>query len=48
MQKIIEESGCRYIHTFDLLNNNDLCNDGYHPNEKGHEKIFQKVKEALL
>ncbi len=34
------------IELFKLLEDSDLS-DGVHPNEKGHEKIYKKVKEYL-
>ena len=35
------------IEIYDLLNKEDL-RDGLHPNSRGHEKIFQKVKDYLI
>jgi lysophospholipase L1-like esterase len=36
-----------FISLFDLIEKNEL-KDGLHPNTKGHEKIFNHVKEYLL
>ena len=36
-----------FIEMFSLLNNEDLY-DGLHPNSKGHEKMFDRVKIFLL
>jgi lysophospholipase L1-like esterase len=36
-----------FLELFDLLNAADL-DDGLHPNSKGHEKLFQKIKAFLL
>ncbi len=36
-----------FIEMYDLLDKDDL-EDGLHPNAKGHEKIFQKVKDFLI
>lgn len=35
------------IEMFDLLKDDDL-EDGLHPNSKGHEKMFQRVKDFLM
>lgn len=45
--KICAKNTIPYLDTFDLLQKEDLA-DGLHPNEIGHEKIFQKVKDALI
>ncbi len=36
-----------FIPLYDLLNKEDLF-DGLHPNTKGHEKIYRRVKEVLI
>ena len=36
-----------YLPIFNLLNDTDL-EDGLHPNSKGHEKIFNKVRDLLI
>lgn len=41
------ENNLKFIPMFDLLSNEDLF-DGLHPNAKGHEKMFNRVKEFLL
>lgn len=46
LQQIAHDSGVSYIEMFDLLSDEDLA-DGLHPNEKGHEKIFQEVRKFL-
>lgn len=46
LQRIASERGVKYIPMFDLLTDEDLA-DGLHPNEKGHEKIFKRVREFL-
>ena len=40
------QQGVQYLPINDLLGDGDLA-DGLHPNEKGHEKIYQKVKSWL-
>ncbi len=46
LKNIAEERGTHYVPVFDLLADADLA-DGLHPNEQGHEKIFQRVKGFL-
>ncbi|MBI5803324.1 hypothetical protein HY448_01415 [Candidatus Pacearchaeota archaeon] len=50
MEKIKElcsKNGIDYIELFNLLDKKDLY-DGIHPNSKGHEKIYKKVKDFLV
>jgi lysophospholipase L1-like esterase len=47
LKKISNEKKINFIGTFGLLENEDL-EDGLHPNDKGHEKIYEKVKEFLI
>lgn len=42
-----EREGISFIEIFDLLENKDL-DDGLHPNAKGHQKIFEKVRDFLM
>ncbi|MFA6423926.1 MAG: GDSL-type esterase/lipase family protein [Candidatus Magasanikbacteria bacterium] len=37
-----------FISLIDLLTPKDLSDDGRHPNSKGHEKMFLKIKDYLL
>jgi len=46
IKEICEKNNLRYIDLSDLMENSDF-EDGLHPNSKGHEKIFQKIKEFL-
>ena len=46
IQKVAQENNCRYCYLYDLLKPTDLS-DGLHPNNHGHQKIFEKVKEFL-
>lgn len=39
--------GVAYIDMRGLLDRSDLSDDGLHPNEKGHEKMFEKIKEQV-
>ena len=34
-----------YLKLFDLLQQTDFFDDGIHPNEKGHEKIYKAIKK---
>lgn len=43
---ICKENNFSFIETFDLLETTDL-DDGLHPNSKGHEKMFEKIKSEL-
>lgn len=36
-----------FINIIDILEINDLSEDGIHPNEKGHEKIFKIIKRKI-
>ena len=46
---ICEENNINFIDIFNLLNRSDFYNDdGVHPNPKGHQKIFEIVKESLI
>ena len=47
IENICSEQSLRLIKVFNLLDNIDL-DDGLHPNEKGHEAIFEKVKKELI
>ncbi len=46
-QRFSQDNKLIFIELFGLLENNDL-EDGLHPNTKGHEKIFEKVKNDLI
>lgn len=46
MKSVCKENGILYLDVFGLLSNNDF-EDGLHPNNVGHEKIFVKVKNLL-
>lgn len=47
IQKICQKNKLLFIDMLDLLGKKDLA-DGLHPNSKGHEKIFQKIKQVLV
>jgi len=44
---VCQNTGVLFLEMNDLLENSDL-EDGLHPNSKGHEKMFYRVKEFLL
>jgi len=46
MKEICAESGVLFLSLFGLMENSDLA-DGLHPNDIGHEKIFQRVDAFL-
>lgn len=47
IEKICKNQQVEFIPLFDLINEKDLI-DGMHPHAKGHEKIFNQIKEYLL
>jgi lysophospholipase L1-like esterase len=47
IEKVSKKYNLLFISLFDLLNVSDL-DDGLHPNSKGHNKMFLKIKEFLL
>jgi lysophospholipase L1-like esterase len=47
MERVCNEMSVQFLDTFDLLENNDL-EDGLHPNARGHEKIFKRVRNELV
>lgn len=47
MKKVCERNGIKFIDIFCLLNNLDF-EDGLHPNDSGHQKIFEAVKKPIL
>lgn len=47
MKKAAKENKVLYLDLFGLLTKTDL-EDGLHPNSKGHQKIFLKVRSLLL
>lgn len=47
VEKICRENKVSFVKTIDLLDKNDL-EDSLHPNSKGHQKIFERVKDFLL
>jgi lysophospholipase L1-like esterase len=46
IEDFCQKEGLRFIQFWDLLESEDLS-DGLHPNTRGHEKIFRRVKERL-
>ncbi|MBT4208904.1 SGNH/GDSL hydrolase family protein [Candidatus Woesearchaeota archaeon] len=47
IKDISQENNLKFIDMLDLLENEDL-EDGLHPNSRGHQKIFNKVKDFLI
>jgi lysophospholipase L1-like esterase len=47
IEEICHERGLPFISMLDAIEMDDL-EDGLHPNSKGHEKMFLRVKEFLL
>jgi len=47
IEEVANKFGIPFVGILDLLKIDEL-EDGLHPNSKGHEKIFQKVKDFLV
>jgi len=47
LKQTAENSNLPYLYMFDLVEDDEL-EDGLHPNSKGHEKMFKKVKGFLI
>lgn len=47
IKKFCQDNNVLFLDINDLLSNEDL-DDGLHPDSKGHEKIFNKVKDFML
>lgn len=47
IKKICEKENVWFIGMGDILENSDLP-DGVHPNEIGHEKMYQRIKDFLI
>jgi lysophospholipase L1-like esterase len=47
IKELSKQLGADYIDLKDVLTENDLSEDGLHPNDFGHEKIFLKIKEYV-
>ena len=47
IKEVAEINDVPYCYMFDLLQKDDL-DDGLHPNAKGHEKMFERIKDFLI
>ena len=47
IKDIAEKEKVKYIKMSDLLIKEDL-EDGLHPNSKGHQKLFLKIKDFII
>lgn len=47
IREVANKNKVHYLELFNLLKNEDF-EDGLHPNSKGHQKLFLKVKDFLL
>lgn len=47
IREICQNNSTEYLPIIDLLGAGDL-DDGLHPNSKGHEKMFERIKELLI
>jgi len=48
IQQIAHTKGCQFIDIRNLLNKDDLAQDGVHPNENGHEKMFKHILYKMI
>lgn len=49
LKKVCEKNKVYFIDFYGFMEKNDFGeDDGLHPNEKGHEKIYKKVKDFLI
>jgi lysophospholipase L1-like esterase len=48
IREVAERNNCIFIDIFDMIDGNDLSNDGLHYNSQGHKKIFELVKRSLI
>jgi len=46
-KRLCNENNILFIEIFNILEKDDL-EDGLHPNSKGHEKMFEIIKDALI
>ena len=44
LEEYCRTNNIQYLKMFDLLQQTDFFDDGIHPNEKGHEKIYKAIK----
>lgn len=47
LKLITTKQNISYVHMFDLLNEKKDFEDGLHPNAKGHEKMFLRMRDFL-
>jgi len=45
---IADENGCNFISMYGILEDDDFCDDGLHPNAQGHKKMFERIRDFLL
>ncbi len=48
LKEVCKQNIIPFIEVFDLLEQKDIDNDGIHPNAKGHQKIFEQVKDFIV
>lgn len=44
LEEYCKTNNIQYLKMFDLLQQTDFSDDGIHPNERGHEKIYKEIK----
>jgi len=48
IKKICDKNKTPFIPVMDIIGKKDLYDDGVHPTNKGHEKLFQHIKKNLI
>ena len=48
IKKVCLENNVEYLSVYNLLEDEDFNIDGIHPNERGHEEIFDEIKNKYI
>ena len=44
LEEYCKMNNIQYLKMFNVLDDRDICDDGIHPNDNGHEKIYEVIK----
>jgi len=47
MKNVTDRKKCKFISMYGVLTKNEFCEDGLHPNARGHEKMFKIIKKLI-
>jgi lysophospholipase L1-like esterase len=47
LKTLVNENSVNYVEMFDLLEDSDMPDDGLHPDARGHEKMFNRIKDYI-